>query len=403
MAPLCLDILNIQLHKVATPIKLPLENIVNMSPRQSHQMYTPALRAWASLVDALSQYDWETLRTAESLIELAHLNGDTKLFLQLLNIWDACSWVSWAIQSGSLQTVKALARLGVISMEREGPDMLHKALEGHHVEIAKYLIEARVDVNAKNNEGQTPLHRALHCRNCLIMIKPRANVNAVDNEGRMPGHMAASWSLSEHSAEALQVLIKAGADVNAKDKEGKTPLHAVNTYPGGGSLWCSQCLIDAGADVNAEDPGGRTPLHAAAECHSNEVAKLLIKSGANVNIMDKAKNMPLHLAVSDVRARATSSKDGLKAAKELIASRADVNAADHEGNMPLHILLQQWFETPVEEVEILQTLIEAGADVKAKNRSGSTPWSIALFTSKDNSILELLRQSGADGQAVNGV
>ncbi len=65
------------------------------------------------------------------------------------------------------------------------------AKEGQR-EIVKLLVEKGADVNAKDNDGQTVLHRAAYERN-LDVVK---------------------WLVEEK-----------GADVNAKDNNGKTPVN----------------------------------------------------------------------------------------------------------------------------------------------------------------------------------
>ena len=362
LPPSCLEIWNIQLHKVVTPIKLPLENILNMSPRQSHQMTTPALRAWASLVDALSQYDWETLRTAESLIELAYLNDDKKLFGPLLEIRDHRSWWLWAIDRGSLQTVKALARLVVISMEREGPEMLLKAIEGDHLEIARWLIEAGTNVNAKfkpNNFHETPFLMAANLRQMTFSSLKRA---------------------TQHDQEERLVAAQ-------------------------GSLQMLQCMIEAGADVNA-DLDGRTVLHEALGQRDYEFANVLIDSGANVNLMC-FELQPLHMAFMNLdlsNQEDDMNIERIEIAEKLIAFSANVNAVNRDGNMPLHLAVAHHMP-----VRILQSLVKAGADVTAVNSAGNTPFYIALrgpllyTTTRNLPTLDFLIQSGADATEVNAV
>ena len=60
-----------------------------------------------------------------------------------------------------------------------------------YAELARILIEAGADPNAKDNDGETPLHQAVEFEN----------------------------------AEAAKLLIEAGADPNAKNNNGETPLH----------------------------------------------------------------------------------------------------------------------------------------------------------------------------------
>ena len=62
------------------------------------------------------------------------------------------------------------------------------------LETVKALIEAGADVNAKNEEGKTPLHRAVFWENL----------------------------------ETVEALLKAGAKVKARDEGGWTPLDLTN-------------------------------------------------------------------------------------------------------------------------------------------------------------------------------
>ena len=80
-------------------------------------------------------------------------------------------------------------------------------------------------MNAKRDDGETPLHRAAvkgHKEVVELLIAKGADVNAKDNLGTL------RYAASGGRKEVVEVLIAAGTDVNAKDRHGKTPLdHAI--------------------------------------------------------------------------------------------------------------------------------------------------------------------------------
>jgi len=160
---------------------------------------------------------------------------------------------------------------------------LHTCAENGHLDVARDLIEAGADVNAKDNDGFTPLSICAekgHLNVARALIEAGADVNAKDNEGLTPLYMCA---LGGH-LEVARALIEAGADVNAKKDNGVTPLHMC-AYTG--HLEVSRALIEKGADVNAKEDDGVTPLYVCTqEGHLEghlEVARALIKAGSNFN------------------------------------------------------------------------------------------------------------------------
>jgi ankyrin repeat protein len=75
----------------------------------------------------------------------------------------------------------------------------------------------------------------------------------------------------------------------------------------------------------------------------------------------------------------------------------EVNSADGEGFTPLHFAAQQ------QHADAAAVLIEAGADIEARNRFGNTPLWGALFNVRDGDgeVVRTLLAAGADPDAVN--
>ena len=84
-----------------------------------------------------------------------------------------------------LITIAALVLVGC------GPLMsIHEAADEGNIEVVKQHLAAGIDVNAKDQDGCTPLH----------------------------------WAAGAGTKEVTELLIAKGADVNAKDQDDETPL-----------------------------------------------------------------------------------------------------------------------------------------------------------------------------------
>ena len=121
-----------------------------------------------------------------------------------------------------------------------GGSLLHRAAERGFVEFIDLLIANGAEVNTKNSNGETPLHRAA--------------VHAPFLSG----------------AETIKCLIKNGADVNAKNNNSDTALHILAKN---GKWGYSSVLIAAGADVNATNNNNRTASSLADEFQNIKLAE----------------------------------------------------------------------------------------------------------------------------------
>jgi len=238
--------------------------------------------------------------------------------------------------------------ISLYAMER-GVYLNNKLLEaalGSGINEVKRLIECGADVNAKNEDGKTPL------------------LNAVES-----GHI-----------DVMSCLIEHRASVNAKNEDGETPLFWA-AWNGQGAV--IGCLIGHRADINEKDKNGATSLSFAAWNGQNDAVDCLIKYRANVNAEDKDNETPLFDA---------SWKGQVNTIKRLIEHRADVNKTNKYGRTPLFDAICN------EQVDAIDCLTKHRADVNHQDSLCLTPLSIALavYNLRDAQIVtEKLCNAGA--------
>jgi hypothetical protein len=170
-----------------------------------------------------------------------------------------------ACKKGDAAAVEALLRanpLTVFAKAHDGQTALHFAVAYAHAYVARLLIEAGADVNARNRVGLSPLHlgceiddpRAL----VSVLLAHGADVHARDNAAYTPLHYAATRAAKPDAADLLEMLLDAGADVDAQTQKGESALHlaslALQKEDGGEAA--VRLLISRGARVDTVDKVG---------------------------------------------------------------------------------------------------------------------------------------------------
>ncbi|XP_048239895.1 uncharacterized protein LOC124112131 isoform X2 [Haliotis rufescens] len=255
--------------------------------------------------------------------------------------------------------------------------------------VLQALIEKGADACIKNKQDKTPLHCAArqHCIVCVKLLFPMSDVNAQCSNGNTALH----WSLLshiDHSHEVIQTLVEKGADIRLKNKEGETPLHC--------AAWqqCIECvkLFLPVSDVNAQDSDGNTALHCSLlsdKPHTHEIIQTLVEKGADVGIKNKKDQTPLHCAAL---------KQCIECVK-LFLPVSDVNAQDSDGDTALHILV---LSDEDHTHELIQTLVEKGADVGIKNKKDQTPLHCAALKQCIECVKLFLPVSDVNAQDSDG-
>jgi hypothetical protein len=164
-----------------------------------------------------------------------------------------------------------------------GASLLQASQDGN-VEAVKVLLAKGADVNAKADNGDTPLIMAAY--NCYdnnhvevvkLLLNKGANVN-LKGWGVTTPLMAAITP--NNNTEVVKVLLEKGADVHVKTETGYTPLMMAAKPALKENVDVVKLLLDKGADINAKLPDGETALSMAKKAGYSDTAQLLEKAGA---------------------------------------------------------------------------------------------------------------------------
>ena len=225
------------------------------------------------------------------------------------------------------------------------------------------LVGAGADPNALNNDGATPLHVAAadgSPATICALLQNGGDPSIGDRKGMTPLHHLVTRSPDEDPGlRAFRALIESGADLDETDNLHWTPLHHASCNNDDEAAFAS-ALLEAGAMPNRTDRSGRTPLHCAAEfTAAGPIIRALVDGGADPNAKDdRLRWTALHMV-----ARSGSAEQ----AKLLIGANATLRARDGDSQTPLHVAVAAG------NAEVARVLVEEGAD--PYHRSRDSDWS----------------------------
>ncbi|KAK7093789.1 E3 ubiquitin-protein ligase MIB2-like [Littorina saxatilis] len=314
----------------------------------------------------------------------------------------------YASLRGRRRCAEVLMDLGA-DVNRSTSDDPHKTpmsavLEGKSEEMAELLLSRGADTTVRNGVGHTLAHLAT-IRNKPVVLqalaKHGADMNALDDEMNTPLHLA----IEMRRHQIMEVLVALPqVDIHIPNKRGFDMIQLCSYRDRPTAL--VKLLARDSSGIDRLCSGHSTALHIAAiNDHVECVRLLVIEASADVN----GKQVPnsqtaLHIAGHGAK---------IQTVEALLELGADVNACDKDGDTPLHLAIGGKVEGYKKteraalvvacRIEIGNMLISSGAFVDARNHKGRTPFDygvgqvrngIRTFMSHHKDIIQ--RKFGSD-------
>ena len=242
-----------------------------------------------------------------------------------------------ASKSGNMELVHLLIQEGadVNAQDEDGESPLHGAMaRGDNYDVARTLIENGADLSSKAVDGKAPFHNIFNDTISHVLMRDDWLENMLpDSEAMSITHYLA-WS----SKSTLEIFQRGhlydDADILSADNFGRTCLHFAASR---GNLEVLSYLVGrvSSEDVEKKDIQRRTPFHYAAESsRASRVIDVLVDRGCNTQAVDNNERTALHWAARWNNDKAVKKLIALVGGKTLLLS-------DKNGRMPSQEVCQR--------------------------------------------------------------
>ena len=179
--------------------------------------------------------------------------------------------------------------------------------------------------------------------------------------------------------EAVLKLLQEGADINVRDVQGRTPV-MIATYQHNTDM--VRALLQAGADVNIRDNNKENPLLHAGARGWLDILRLAIEAHADTRLTNRFGGISIIPA---------SERGHVEVVRELL-THTDINV-NHVNNFGWTALLEAIILSNGDKAhqQIVQLLVDHGADVNLADKDGVTPLQHARerrFTEIERTLLQ---------------
>ncbi len=267
------------------------------------------------------------------------------LFLQAIKNQKSMEMAKYLLQLGADPNVQAEHFFYKHPIKDDYPIIV--AAKAVKPDALKFLLEQKVNIHVKNEDGKTPLQ--LLQANEYLIKDPNYNQYIVALGGT---------ALSDIETQKSKNSMKLLSEINYEN----TTVEGI------------QKLIQEGADVNFKDQYGTSALIKSVEVVDEKTFNEFKKNGFFTTTSDYNSYLKKHLDIIDL----------------LLKNGADINTQNKYGQNLLFIAIK--YNQPT----VLEHLLKQGIDVNTANNAGTTALMEAASSAEDTQIIKLLLQYGAD-------
>ena len=375
-------------ENVEDPNHSEAERCTIREPRPARWQHTKAQNAGPSIsfADACEQGDAEIVRIFLQSGQDVHVPilGRFHSFLDL-------SAIHVAAKGGHVQVVEILLSYGA---DREMLSQcslirpLHLAVQAGHIVMVRYLLDNGTNIAAPDGNSAQAIHKAAECGSTAILsflLDRGAAIDSATTNGCQPLHTA---SQNPERANVIRFLCSQGADIEAKTRLGDTPLYYAWLY---NRLDNAEVLLECGA-VHGE----QVPLIlSTAIGHGHlQATRLLLERGVDPNHPVYGQRTALHGLFNDYTVLYFDryhSPQSAEIVELLLEYGADVDLQDWNGDTPLHCLCRRSLhQNEYPEMHMVNILLRSMRDIDTINFDGKTALCLSIQSVIGNDITQSL-------------
>jgi ankyrin repeat protein len=248
----------------------------------------------------------------------------------------------------------------------ENTTIIHMAAASNLVDIIERVSSKSEKVASKDGVGNTPFHLAARHGHIAVgkaLLEKAADCETTNKSGKTPLIEAASYGHTEF----VEWLLLEGVKLETTTDGAESALQAASNR---GHQTIVEILLGAGANVNAQGGKYGNALQNAVYRKNSEIVQMLLDAGADVNAQGGRYGNALQAAAYG---------DSIEVGLEFLDPSTEFD--DQPGSYR-------------ESCEIVQMLLDAGADVNAQGGEYGNALQTAVYR-KNSKIVQMLLDAGA--------